>query len=123
MKAHLRLPFALLIVVAAIVGGCSFDKAMTQHAAPDSVAVTTGAATTNDVEAVAYAKLVRAINANANPTPTREPLDAVLGAGVAVASALAGWYARHKAGAQIAARVMNIVAQTENKVPPTTVKN
>lgn len=99
--------------VAMIAIGCT--ALLTKTAPSDSLPVTIGAATTNDVNAVAYEKLALALNAQYNTSST-EPLVAGLGGVlVTLTSAFAGWYARHHtAKEQIAAtKAVADAAQTK----------
>jgi len=81
--------FALLV-------GCS--SPFTGGSKPSSPPVLFNAASTNDPPAQAWLELARQVNTQVNPTPTRQPIDTILGAGIAIAAALGGWFARHKSG-------------------------
>lgn len=94
----LKLPlyFVAAMLACLLIGvGCS--SLLTKQASSTSLPVVTGAATTNDFELLAWERLFQAANAAANPTSTREPIDTIMGAIIALTSGLAGWYGRHHA--------------------------
>ena len=92
MKKILMLAcFAVAIVLMATACGTLF----TQKPAPSSLIVTSGLATTNDMNAVAYINAARQLNTTLDPTPYAPLVNAGLLALAAVASAFGGWYARN----------------------------
>jgi hypothetical protein len=106
--------FGLIIgFIVIITIGCS--ALLTKKAPSDSLPVTIGAATTNDVTAVAYEKLALALNAQYNTSST-EPLVAGLGGVlVTLTSAFAGWYARHHTANQQIAATLATTGATQAK--------
>ena len=106
--------FGLILgFVAMLAIGCT--ALLTKTAPSDSLPVTIGAATTNDVNAVAYEKLALALNAQYNTSST-EPLVAGLGGVlVTLTSAFAGWYARHHTATQQIAATLAAGAPTNTK--------
>jgi hypothetical protein len=98
--------------VAMIAVGCT--ALLTKPTASDAFPVTIGAATTNDVIAVAYEKMALQLNAQYNATST-EPLIAGLGGVLlTLTSAFAGWYARHHTATQ---QIAATLAATAPKQP------
>ena len=88
----LKFLFAML-GICGFVFGC---KALLGTAvSPSSLPVSIGAATNGTPELVAWLQTASAINAAANPTPTSPAIASLLGAITTLASAAAGWYARH----------------------------
>ena len=69
---------------------------LTSPTSPESIPVALGTATTNDSELVAYLKTAQDANAAFNVTSTSAPINLMLAGAVSLASAWAGWYARHK---------------------------
>ena len=99
--------------VAMIAVGCT--ALLTKTAPSDSLPVTIGAATTNDVNAIAYEKMALALNAQYNTTSS-EPLIAGLGGVLlTLTSAFAGWYARHHTAQQ---QIAATLAATTTTKPP-----
>ena len=64
-------------------------------ARPNSFPVLTGAATTNDSQAVAWLKEVKQVNGYA-PTPVQAPVNYTLDALIGLGTFAAGWITRHK---------------------------
>ena len=94
-----------LVALGALAMGCS--SLLGHNASADSVPVTLGAATTNDANAVAWLKTAAAANAVANPTPTQEPIAAVMGGLIALVSSIATSYQHRQQTAQVAAIAAN----------------
>ena len=82
----------LIAVVAMFALGCA---ALSRNASQQSPPVALGAADTNTPNAVAWLQLASAVNKDANPTPTQEPIGIALTALTTLVSAGLGWYARH----------------------------
>ena len=77
-------------------------KALLQSTAtPASLPVLTGAATTNDLNIVAYLKEAQQVNSLANLTPTQAPINSLLSALIPLASAAAGFFTSHMTKAKI----------------------
>jgi len=93
MKKIPALTILVLTITLSTVVGCS---TLLSPASPASLPVVTGAATTNDTELVAYLKTAQAANEAFNVTSTSAPINLMLAGAVSLASAWAGWYARHK---------------------------
>jgi hypothetical protein len=93
MKTLPTLTILILTITLSTVVGCS---TLLSPASPASLPVTLGSATTNDTELVAYLKTAQAANAAFNVTSTNAPINLMLAGAVSLASAWAGWYARHK---------------------------
>jgi uncharacterized protein YceK len=100
-----QLPFLIVLVIAcAAIAGCS--SLLTKTPAPTSITVTSGAATTNTPEAVAWLQLAQQINAASNPTPSQAPIAAVIGGLIAIVSTVATAY-NHRANASNLASTTN----------------
>lgn len=86
----------LLVSFCTLLGaGCT---SLFQKKAPEqSLPVLSGAASTNDTQAVAWLRYALELNHNAPATAAQPIIDATLGAGIAIASGISGWMARHKA--------------------------
>jgi hypothetical protein len=84
----------LLAGVVVFQAGCL--SALTSHPSPEAYAVQQGLASTNDSQAVAWLNVARSINASVTPSPLKEPVDLALFSLVTLASAAAGWLARHQ---------------------------
>ena len=82
---------------------------LTQPASPASLPVMTGAATTNDVNLLAYELLLKQANTSLNPTFTSAPINTALDGLIALTGLVVGWYARHKG-----------IGATSTSPPPTT---
>jgi 3-deoxy-D-manno-octulosonic-acid transferase len=93
MKTLPALTILVLTITLSTVVGCS---TLLSPASPASLPVVTGSATTNDTELVAYLKTAQAANEAFNVTSTAAPINLMLAGAVSLASAWAGWYARHK---------------------------
>jgi len=93
MKTLPALTILVLTIILSTVVGCS---TLLSPASSASLPVVTGAATTNDTELVAYLKTAQAANEAFNVTSTAAPINLMLAGAVSLASAWAGWYARHK---------------------------
>lgn len=94
----MKIKLVYLVTVAAVLiitTGCKSMLGTTASA--NSVPVNTGAATTNDVNAVAYLELARQLNATLNATPSSPLVNDGLTALIALVSGLAGALA-HKYG-------------------------
>lgn len=90
--------FAGVLTFAVLLGaGCG--TLLSTKAPATSLPVQIGAASTNEPQLVAWEELLLQANAQLNPTPSEAPINAVLGGIIALTSALAGWYARHKENA------------------------
>lgn len=96
--------------IALITVGC--ELALHRTAKENSLPVITGAATTNDVNAVAYLELLKKTNTSLNPTPTAQPINMALDGLIALAAAGAGWYARHRTATVQAAATLKAVEKT-----------
>lgn len=88
------LAFVTGTVALAILSGCG--SLLTKTAAPNSVAVQSGIATTNDLASVAVIKEVEAANAALNPTPSQPLINAALVSLGTLLTVASGWYLRHK---------------------------
>lgn len=100
--------FAGILAFAVLIGaGCG--TLLTQPASPASLPVLTGAATTNDVNLIAYELLLKQANTSLNPTSTNAPVNTALDGLIALSGLVAGWYARHKG-----------IGTTSTAPPPTT---
>ena len=99
----------ILIAAAVALVGCK--ALLTQTAPANSIPVSVGAATTNDINAVAWVKTVAAANSSLNPTPTEQPLNALFSALIPLISAAAGFYTRHSL-------ISPTTASTGNVPPP-----
>lgn len=97
MKKQTLILSGTLAVAVLFGSGCGI--LLGTKAPATSLPVQLAAATTNDVNLVAWEKVIQAANAQMNPTSTEAPVNAVLGGIIALTSALAGWYARHKGNA------------------------
>lgn len=87
------IPAVCLIAVFTLFGiGCA---TLSHNASQQSPPVALGAADTNTPNAVAWLQLASALNKEANPTPTQEPISVALTALTTLVSAGLGWYARH----------------------------
>ena len=93
--------FLLVVLAAVLCAGC--DSLLVQHPSAASLPVQLGAASTNDVNLVSWLELARTANAAVNPSPLAQPVDQLLNALTVLASAFAGWYARHRSAAAAAA--------------------
>lgn len=93
MKARDFAPLLVFALAAALLSGCA--SALTRQASPESWPVVQGYATTNDTETVAVIRAAQVLNRQLNPTPTAPLVDALLGAGIAIASAVGGFLTRH----------------------------
>jgi hypothetical protein len=91
--------FSGACVCAVLVGG-GCGTLLTPHPAVNSLPVQLVGASTNDIPLIQWEELARAVNSQVNPTPTREPIDTILGAVIGLTGVLGGWYARHRATAQ-----------------------
>jgi hypothetical protein len=86
--------FTLILIAAAVFGaGCGTMLAKT--ATSGTLPVLSGAATTNDVNAIAYEKYALALNAQYNTSSSEPMIAAIGGAILALTSAASGWYSRH----------------------------
>jgi hypothetical protein len=114
VKINAPLLILILTIMLSSVIGCSM---LATPASPQSLPVTLGTATTNDSELTAYLKTAQAANAAFNVTSTSEPINLMLAGAVSLASAWAGWYARHKtATIQQAATLQATTAATATAV-------
>ena len=109
--------FAGVLAFAVLIGaGCG--TLLGTKAAATSLPVQLSAATTNDVQLVAWEKFFQAANSQLNPTPSEAPINAVLGGIIALTSALAGWYGRHKSSATDVATTANLCANFKPVATP-----
>jgi hypothetical protein len=97
MKRLIRWTPALLIAgMTILLTSCgAMGRAWTTPAAPTSMPVLSGAATTNDSEAIAWMRMAKATNSLANPTPTEPLINLALASFISLSSAAAGYWARH----------------------------
>ena len=82
-------------LVAALLAVTSCASLLGTKPKPTDPVVTTGLATTNDVNAVAYINAARQLNAALNPTPTEPLINGILLGLGTIAAAAGGWYARN----------------------------
>ena len=112
-----------LLFVAALtlstLAGAGCGSMLGTNAAPTSLPVQLQTASTNDPNAVAWLRLIKAANENLNPTPTKEPVDALMGGAIALVASLAGWYSRHKSSAVDTASTAALCANFKPTPPPT----
>ena len=101
----------LATVAAVLVLGAGCKSLLGTNAAPQSVPVTFGSATTNDANLVAWLEFAKDVNVNANPTPTAAPINTALTALIALASVAVGAYAHAKG-------VGSASSQTVSSAPP-----
>ncbi len=73
---------------------------------------------TNDVNLVAYMKVAKDLNDAIDGTPVSPLVNALLGAGVAISTCAAGWFARHSVVAKVAPNTTNVQSSVDNKAPP-----
>lgn len=97
--------------IALLVVGC--EAMLVRKSGVNSLAVQTGAATTNDVNAVAVLKLLEKTNTSLNPTPSAAPINAALEGLIALAAAGAGWYARHRTATVQAAATLKATQEAK----------
>ena len=99
-KHHTWLPpiilCAFLVWLSLTVAACR--SAFLTPSSPTSLPSLTGAAGTNDSEVIAWLKFAQQVNSTANITPTNQPIDRAITALEVLASAAAGWFARHAQG-------------------------
>jgi hypothetical protein len=109
----------LLAATFSVLLGAGCGTLLGTKAGTTSVPVELGAATTNDVNLVAWEKVAQVLNATANPTSTNAPINTLLGAAIGLTTAFAGWYARHTtAKTEIAATLAaNCPALNDPKKP------
>lgn len=84
------------------------------NASSGSLPVQLGVTDTNTPNLVAYLQLVKAVNANVNPTPTEAPLNTALDGLIALASLASGFWL-HKHGVTHGA---NLARQTALSTGP-----
>jgi len=120
MKIYQTLLFACVVTFAVAFGaGCGTMLGST--ASPQSLPVVFSSATTNDCNSVAWLKFAQQLNQEVNPTQTEMPIDALLGATIALVSTLAGWYTRHTAAMaqdKISVAIAAIAAGKPSQNPP-----
>ena len=104
----------LIVVVGCLAMGCA--SLLGTNAAPQSIPVQYGNATTNDPQLVAWLKMAQTANATVNPTSTEKPVDAIIGGLIALAASVATSY-QHRQNVQQAASIA-----TASKLPPAGIK-
>jgi len=103
-----KIPILLLIGIMVLTGLTSCSSLLTKQATPNSIAVSSGLATTNDLAVVAQIRELQMLNKSLNPTQTSPLIDVALGGIAMMLSAFGGWYARHHTAlAQIASANSN----------------
>jgi hypothetical protein len=83
----------MAILFALVATGCA--SLLANHPTPTSPVLQISGVTTNDVNLVAYLKAAEAVNQAVDVTPANGSVGLLLAAATALASAAAGWYARH----------------------------
>jgi uncharacterized protein YceK len=106
------------VLAFSVIFGAGCGTLLGTKAPATSLPVQLAAATTNDTQLVAWEKCFQAANAQLNPTPTEAPINAVLGGMIALTSALAGWYGRHKSSAIDIATTANLCANYKPVATP-----
>jgi len=91
----MKLTFWHLVLVCAVCAfiGCAAGRQAFTN--PPDTTNAAGQITPGISPATDALMAAQAVNKAANPTPTREPLDVILGALIVAASAGGGWLARH----------------------------
>ena len=105
----------LLAAIFSLVLGAGCGTLLGTKASTTSVPVELGAATTNDVNLVAWEKVAQVLNATANPTSTNAPINTLIGAAIGLTTSFAGWYARHTTAKQEAAATLAATAPPQAK--------
>lgn len=102
----MKLTFWNLILVCAVCAfiGCAAGREAFTDKPPTTNSV--GQVTPGISPATDALATLKEVNRAANPTPTREPIDVILGAAVILSGAVGGWFARH-------------ATQRRDKPPPT----
>jgi hypothetical protein len=112
----------LLLAVVVTLSAC--HAMLVDTPSPKSLPVTMGIVDTNSPNLVAYLSAARTINSTMNPTPYAPAIDGLLTGLVTLASAFAGWYARHATAKATSDAVLSATRQTTNlilaqkQVPP-----
>jgi NADH:ubiquinone oxidoreductase subunit 6 (subunit J) len=102
--------YVALVLTAAMFAGCA--SLLTKTPPATSVTVTSGAATTNTPEAVAWLQLAQQVNEKGNPTPSEAPIAAVIGGLIAIVGSVATAY-NHRANASALAQTTNTPTTTK----------
>lgn len=93
--------FAVVIALAMAAAGCA--AMLENKPTADGQLAQINPQLTNDVNAIAWLKVIKAVNQSANPTSTNAPLDAALGGLIAIVTAAATTYQHRQTANQAAA--------------------
>lgn len=113
-----QITFLILIVaIGCLAMGCA--SLLGTNAAPQSLPVQYGNATTNDPQLVAWLKLAQTANASVNTTSTEQPVNAIIGGLIALAASVATSYQHRQSVQQSAAIATTSKLQPPGVKPPT----
>jgi uncharacterized protein YceK len=106
-----------LVALGCLAMGCA--SLLGTNAAPQSIPVVYGNASTNDPNLVAWLKMAQTANATVNPTSSEKPLDAIIGGLIALAASVATSY-QHRQNVQQAATIATASTRPPAGIKPPT---